>query len=63
MAVENKLEKKLYNSFLEELKKLEIGYDYDCKAISKMIDLISAIDLLKSGISRDISLQIIRMYE
>lgn len=57
------LNKKLYRLFLSELEKLQIGYSYDKKALCQMIDIINAIDLLKTQPSREFSIQIVKLYE
>lgn len=57
------LNKKLYRLFLSELEKLQIGYSYDKKTLCQMIDIINAIDLLKTQPSREFSIQIVKLYE
>lgn len=58
-----RLTKKLIFLFSKELEKMEIGYGYDKHAISKMEDIIHAIEVLKTSPPREFSLQIIKLYE
>ena len=57
------LNKKLCSLFLTELEKMKIGYSYNKQVLGQMIDIINAIELLKTEPSRDFSIQIIKLYE
>lgn len=62
-ATVNKLYQKLYYMFKTELLNLNIGYDYNRSSLEQMIDIINAIDLLKTQLPREESLKIIKLYE
>ena len=56
--------KQLYIAFRDELLRLNIGYEFDKKALCYMNDLINALDYLKFGnpTNRD-AITIIKKYD
>ena len=56
--------KQLYIAFRDELLRLNIGYEFDKKALYYMNDLINALDYLKFGnpTNRD-AITIIKKYD
>jgi hypothetical protein len=55
---------KLYKLFSLELVDLNIGYSFNSSRISKMMDLVNAIDYIKNGDpSRNDIIKILKRYE